>query len=54
MSPLREEVMIWILEERPIKPGSIIENISASEKEVVIKLEVNPITENLFGIVVSP
>ena len=31
-----------------------IKNISASEKEVVIKLEVNPITENLFGIVVSP
>jgi rod shape-determining protein MreC len=30
-----------------------IKNISASEKEVVIKLEVNPITENLFGIVVS-
>jgi cell shape-determining protein MreC len=30
-----------------------IKNISASEKEIVIKLTVNPITENLFGIVVS-
>jgi cell shape-determining protein MreC len=30
-----------------------IKNISASEKEIVIKLKVNPITENLFGIVVS-
>ena len=30
-----------------------IKNISASEKEVVLKLKVNPITENLFGIVVS-
>ena len=30
-----------------------IKNISASEKEVVLKLKVSPITENLFGIVVS-